>query len=439
MSLATNPRKRLTLLCALYVAQGIPWGFMDITMVNYLIDQGITPGAAAEVAAWILLPWAFKLIWAPLIDTVTIRSMGRRRPWIIGAQTLMAITLLGILAVPDVTQDLRLLGMMFFIHNIFASLQDVSTDALAVDILKPEEQGRANGMMWASKLVGYGAGGALFAQVIHLQNIETAIALQIVMLGIIMILPMMWVEREGERRFPWSPGQAQGDNASDFVSPAVVGKNMWRAFSLRTTAIFLIFTVCHNFGPEIGKFMGKGVCTGRLQWSHVDLSNTRGLAISTELAGALLGGVLSAIWGRRPIILIGMLSYAALNILAASAFHLWDTAWFPYVYLILSPGLIAIGAVGFLSMSMRISWTAASATVFTTYMAVSNVSAVIGKRLVKPIEDSYSYETGFYLAAFASLIPLLLLPLVSVRQVDQAAEEADAVESDGDPPAKKAD
>ncbi|MCP3695383.1 MAG: MFS transporter, partial [Planctomycetaceae bacterium] len=156
MTLVESRSKRLTILCALYIAQGIPWGFMDITLVNYLIDSGITVGEAAKVASFILLPWAFKLIWAPLIDTVTIRSMGRRRSWIIGAQVMMALTLIGILMVPDITKDLTMLGWMFFTHNIFASLQDVSTDALAVDILPAKEQGQANGMMWASKLVGYG-------------------------------------------------------------------------------------------------------------------------------------------------------------------------------------------------------------------------------------------------------------------------------------------
>ena len=159
MTLVESRRKRLTILCALYLAQGIPWGFMDITLVNYLIDSGIEVGKAAKVASFILLPWAFKLIWAPLIDTMTIRSMGRRRSWIIGAQLMMALTLIGILMVPDITKDLTMLGWMFFTHNIFASLQDVATDALAVDILPDEEQGQANGMMWACKLVGYGGGG----------------------------------------------------------------------------------------------------------------------------------------------------------------------------------------------------------------------------------------------------------------------------------------
>ena len=46
------------------------------------------------------------------------------------------------------------IAWVFFVHNCFASLQDVATDALAVDLLEDDERGRVNGMMWASKLLG---------------------------------------------------------------------------------------------------------------------------------------------------------------------------------------------------------------------------------------------------------------------------------------------
>ena len=63
---------------------------MTIALISYLTAQGVNETQAGELAAIVLVPWTFKLIWAPLIDTVTIRSMGRRRPWIIGAELMMA-------------------------------------------------------------------------------------------------------------------------------------------------------------------------------------------------------------------------------------------------------------------------------------------------------------------------------------------------------------
>ena len=421
MSLTDSKSKRLTILCALYLAQGIPWGFMDITLVNYLIDKGTSVGEAAGVAAFILLPWAFKLVWAPLMDTVTLRKMGRRRPWIIAAQMMMGVTLIGVLMIPDITADLTMLKWMFFLHNIFASMQDVATDALAVDLLPAEEQGRANGMMWGSKLVGYGGGGYLFAQMIEYSgSIQLAVYAQMALLGCIMILPMVWLERSGETRFPWSRGGENIVKEMNYGNPRALGFNLVIAFTVRTTCLYLLFTLLHNLGPEIGKFMAKGICKDELSWTHIDLTSMRLNALLPEMLLAGTAGVLSQAWGRRTILVLGMGSYAALNIVAAAFPQLWTTTNFPAIYLVLSPGLIAVGSVGFLSLAMRISWTQALGTVFTCYMALSNVSAVIGKQFVGVLHGTleWSYYDCFYCAAFFALLPLLFLPYIRPSQMD---------------------
>jgi hypothetical protein len=107
--------------------------------------------------------------------------------------------------------------------------------------------------------------------------------------------------------------------------------------------------------------------------------------------------------------------------------------------------LIAVGAVGFLSMAMRISWTAAAATVFTTYMTLSNVSAIIGKTLVGVLtnpptvmdpgmvdpeyvapltwQNMLNIDASshiFLIAAALAVIPLILLPLIRPADVDRA-------------------
>ena len=131
---------------------------------------------------WLLsmstLPWTFKLAWAPIIDILTIRSMGRRRPWILIAQLMMAVTMLTLVSLDNIGEQLTLLGWMFFLHNCFASLQDVSTDALAIDILQPHERGRINGLMWGSKIVGVGVGTAAIGTLLARTNLEFALLVQ---------------------------------------------------------------------------------------------------------------------------------------------------------------------------------------------------------------------------------------------------------------------
>ena len=160
-SLTESKSARISTLCALYFAQGFPWGFMTTALVAYLAKHGLTVEDTGHLIAMAILPWTFKLIWAPLIDSFNFPAMGRRRPWIIFAEIMMAVTLIVMAMSRNIISNLTFLGWMFFLHNCFASLQDVCTDALAVDILHPDERGQINGYMWGSKIIGVGFGTLL--------------------------------------------------------------------------------------------------------------------------------------------------------------------------------------------------------------------------------------------------------------------------------------
>ena len=158
--LAESGSLRLLTLCGLYVAQGLPWGFIAVAITATLAARGLDPGEIAQVTILATLPWSLKWIWGPLIDRFRLPIMGRRRPWILLAQSGMILVLLLLAAFPALTQDLGSLKYAIFFVNCFASLQDVSVDALAVDLLKPEERGRANGLMYGSSYAGNALGGA---------------------------------------------------------------------------------------------------------------------------------------------------------------------------------------------------------------------------------------------------------------------------------------
>ena len=101
MALSDNRRQRTVMLCAMYLAQGIPWGFMVTSVAAYLAEHGVEDAEIANLIAAVMYPWTFKLVWAPIMDSLTVRSMGRRRPWIIGAELLMAASLLALMTVDN--------------------------------------------------------------------------------------------------------------------------------------------------------------------------------------------------------------------------------------------------------------------------------------------------------------------------------------------------
>ena len=65
MPLADSQPKRLTMLCAMYLAQGIPWGFMTIALISYLAQHGVSDAAAGGLTLG-----AIALIFACKIVTV---------------------------------------------------------------------------------------------------------------------------------------------------------------------------------------------------------------------------------------------------------------------------------------------------------------------------------------------------------------------------------
>lgn len=208
--LTENGTKRLLTLCILYFAQGLPWGFASVTFAAYLVDNGVPIGDIAILFATVALPWTFKWIWGPVVDAVNIPRYGARRQWVLIAQAGMVVTLGTLLLVPDLNAEIDLVTRLLFVHNIFASLQDVGTDALAVEILEPNEVAKANGFMFAAKRAGIIVGGAVLGVSVTQIGISGVIAIQLVLLSLILLVPLTMVERPGVKLFPWSkPDQSQ--------------------------------------------------------------------------------------------------------------------------------------------------------------------------------------------------------------------------------------
>ncbi len=209
-SLVENQFRRYVSLSILYTAQGLPSGFTGVVYPAYLYVSGFGPAEVATMWAVIALPWTFKFLYGPIVDSVQAPSYGLRRPWILFAQTGMVVTLGVLLFIPDLAASIETVTLILFVHNLFSSLQDVSVDALAVDILQPDEVAKANGFMFAAKRVGIIASGAGLGSLVAQFGIKSAILIQLPLLLIIMALPLFLRERPGDRLFPWEKHNSSG-------------------------------------------------------------------------------------------------------------------------------------------------------------------------------------------------------------------------------------
>ena len=150
---------RLTAFSLLYLSEGIPFGFSAIALVAYLRKSGVGLTEIGLFTASLYLPWSFKWAWGPLVDLVKPQRFGPRRFWIVCSQIMMILTL-GVVMVFDPGANLPLLTALIVIHNVFASLQDVAIDALAVEVLPEHERGVANGFMFGASYLGQAIGGS---------------------------------------------------------------------------------------------------------------------------------------------------------------------------------------------------------------------------------------------------------------------------------------
>ena len=203
-ALTVNKTRRVVTLCLMYFAQGLPWGFASVTFAAYLIDIGTSVEDIAILFATVALPWTFKWIWGPVVDAVFIEKYGPRRQWVLFAQAGMALTLGSLILVDDLNEQVDLVTRVLFVHNIFASLQDVATDALAVEILQPDEVAKVNGFMFAAKRLGIIIGGAGLGVLIGIIGISGVIIAQLSLLLLIMWIPLTLIEKPGIKLFPWS-------------------------------------------------------------------------------------------------------------------------------------------------------------------------------------------------------------------------------------------
>ena len=174
--LTENAIIRYLTFSALYLAQGIPEGITFFAIPAWLAMNDKTPVEIASFVAVIGIPWSFKILVAPLMDRFTILSMGKKRPWVIFGQLGLIVSFLSIGLVHDPLNNLNGLMITGFFISFFGAFQDVATDGMAIDIVPINQQARANGLMWGSKVIGTSLSLVIGTTLINLIGFSAAIS-----------------------------------------------------------------------------------------------------------------------------------------------------------------------------------------------------------------------------------------------------------------------
>ena len=429
-TLVDSYRARVITLSALYVAQGIPWGFITVTMVTFLAAEGADAGDLAFLLTLGTLPWSFKFLWGPIIDRFQIPELGRRRPWILFAQTGMVALLVTMLMVPNLTNNISLLGALFFVYNVFTALQDVSTDALAVDVLESHEFERVNSYMFTAKSLGGIVGGAGLGTIIGVVGIRGAFLIQIPILVVIMMVPLFMRERPGEKRFPWDESEdlpfwndkpEEDGEVRDF---ATILRNIRTAFSVRSAQLGIVVSLVISLAFILIPILPL-LFLQELGWTQEEFNATKGgIILVVTMLGAMAGGELGRRFGGKSMLMFAAIS-ASLTTLTWGMFdHLWSEGWFMMLVWIVHTFLWAIVSICAYSLMMRVTWAEVGGTQFTGYMAMMNLSAIIGYQLAPIFAQRYNYQTIFYIAAVLETFVILAALFIDPEETDRTLTPA---------------
>jgi len=138
------------LLLVLYTLQGVPMG-MSMTMDLILQEKKLSfeeQGVFSSVS-W---PYSLKILWAPIVDSVFVASVGRRKSWLVPTQILIGVMLVTVSwhldellgNLDDSGPRIFELTAIFFTFFFLAATQDIAVDGWAVTMLSRRNIGYAS-------------------------------------------------------------------------------------------------------------------------------------------------------------------------------------------------------------------------------------------------------------------------------------------------------
>ena len=135
---------RTASVALLSFSSGLPLGLVWYAIPDWMRDLGVDIRVVG-LFSLAQAPWAFKVVWSPLMDRYVPPFWGRRRGWMGLTQLLLAALGLLLAGVGHRPEAIWVVGALALAIAVASASQDIAIDAYSVEILRPEEQGVAVG------------------------------------------------------------------------------------------------------------------------------------------------------------------------------------------------------------------------------------------------------------------------------------------------------
>lgn len=390
-------RARLVWIGALAFASGLPFGIFKDFVPLWLRDSGVSVEHVGWMAGALAAPWSLKVLWAPLVD-----RFGHRRRF--AAASLLAAALALVALAATGTAWLGLVSVLLVSFAVAGATQDIAVDSYTISILRPGEEGPANGVRVtfyrAALLV---AGGVFVALAVPL-TWSGALLVAAGTLGVMAIVALA------------APRATPGDRSPTWRELAI-GFGRWLALpGALPLAAFILFYKWPDaaLGPTVRTF-----------WLDSGLSKEAigSLAIPNmvaTVAGAWLGAIVVARFGIMRGLLWCGLAQALSNLAYAAAAMAGGGYTVIFAAAVVESGTGGLGTTAFLSLLMRVCEKERSASEFALVSALFAATRdVTGS--ISGYGVAFLGYAGWFAATTAFALPGLAL-LASKRLAARAAE-----------------
>ena len=411
-------------------AAGLPLLLVLGTLSFRLREAGIDRSTIGYLS-WVGLAYAFKWVWAPLVDRLPIpyftMRLGRRRSWLLLAQVMVILGLVG-MAISDPRQTLGPVVWCALLVAVGSATQDIALDAFRIESAQPSHQaalaasyqtGYRLAMIWA------GAGVLWVAAWVQGDNsagyVQEAWQTAYMVMAASMAVGLLTVLISKE---PVPAALPPARNVREWLQGALVEpfadfikRYHWQAvLILSLIAVYRISDVV--MGIMANPFY---VDMGYTKAEVATVTKVYGVLMT--LLGAFVGGVMALRWGVMRILMLGAILSALSNLLFAwLSGHGHDVQALILVVSAdnLSSGIASAAFIAYLSSLTNIQYSA------TQYALLSSMMLLLPKFIAGFSGDfvnAHGYADFFNATALLGMPVLILVALAWRFQVEEPSQQ----------------
>lgn len=364
---------------------------------------------AIGLFALIQLPFAWKFLWAPLLDRFVPPFLGRRRGWMLLTQLLLLLSI-GLFGLMDPQRGLASIAILAFAVAFFSASQDVVLDAYRREILSDQELGLGNTIHINAYRIASLVPGSL--ALILAQSHPWATVYWITALFMLPGMLLSLVSREPAMSdvMPRTLAQAVREPFKEFI-----GRN-----GVREALTVLGFIFLYKLGDSMATALATPFYLD-MGFSKLDIGL---IAKQAGLWPSIIGGVIGGVWMlklgiNRALWVFGVVQCLTILGFAALAqagpfgqVSATQLTWLAIVIGFEALG-VGLGTAAFVAFIARSTHPAYTATQFALFTSLAAVPRTVANSTTGYLVDAWGWMPFFFLCFLLSLPGMLMLPKVA--------------------------